>query len=101
MKKYQVGDIITGIVTGIKPYGSFVHVDEEYTGLVHISEISDGFVRNVEDFMKMNESVQLKILEIDEGNRHMKLSLKSIADAVFQRCSQRCGNIATRFHAYS
>lgn len=80
MKKYQVGDIITGIVTGIKPYGSFVHVDEEYTGLVHISEISDGFVRNVEDFMKMNESVQLKILEIDEGNRHMKLSLKSIAD---------------------
>lgn len=80
MSKYQVGAIVLGTVTGIKPYGAFIYIDEDYTGLVHISEVSDGFVRSIEDFMRVDEKIQLKILEIDVANKHMKLSFKSLAD---------------------
>jgi len=44
MPKYQIGDIVTVSVTGIEKYGIFVGLDEYYSGLIHISEISDGFV---------------------------------------------------------
>ena len=42
---YKIGQIIEGVITGVKPYGAFVKVDEQTTGLIHISEISDDFVR--------------------------------------------------------
>ena len=45
MLKYDKGKIVTGQVTGIEKYGIFVSLDEFYSGLIHISEISDGFVR--------------------------------------------------------
>jgi predicted RNA-binding protein with RPS1 domain len=47
MKK---GDIVKGRITSIKPYGAFVKVNETIDGLVHISEISDRFVRSIEDY---------------------------------------------------
>ncbi len=85
MDKHNIGDTISGIVTGIKPYGAFVSIEGGYTGLIHISEISEGFVRRIEDFITINEKVDLKILEIDETTKHMKLSLKSINDKRNQR----------------
>ena len=54
-KKYEVGEVVTGKVTGIQPYGAFVALDESTQGLVHISEITYGFVRNVEDFLKVGD----------------------------------------------
>ena len=63
---YRVGQIIEAQITGIKPYGAFVSVDENISGLIHISELSDGFVRDVESFVKMGEKVKLKVLEVDE-----------------------------------
>ena len=44
MEKFKPGDIIKGQVTGITPYGVFVSLEDDYTGLVHISEVSDKFV---------------------------------------------------------
>ena len=43
--KYQSGQVVQGIVTGIKPYGAFVKIDDNTDGLIHISEISDNYVR--------------------------------------------------------
>ncbi len=71
----QVGDIVSGIVTGIKDYGAFVRVDE-YAGLVHISEFSDGFVKNIGDIVEVGETVFVKVLEVDEETKHLKLSYK-------------------------
>lgn len=76
MKKYKNGDIVKGIVSGIEEYGAFVKLDDEYTGLVHISEISDGFVSNVNDFFVLGEEVCAEIIEIDEENKKLKLSIK-------------------------
>lgn len=78
MASYKTGDIIRGCVTGITKYGVFVSLDNYYNGLIHISEISDGFVKNVGDFVNVGESIYVKILDIDEEESKMKLSIKDI-----------------------
>ena len=71
----QVGDIVFGKITGIKSYGAFVRIGE-YTGLIHISEFSDDFVRDINDIVVMNEKVAVKIVSIDEETKQLKLSYK-------------------------
>ena len=55
MKKYKPGDIVTAKVTGISEYGIFVLLEDNTTGLIHISEISSSFVRNISDYVELNE----------------------------------------------
>ena len=76
MKKYKVGSSVEGTVTGIENYGIFVSIDKDYSGLIHISEISADFVRDVNDYVKVGEKVNSKIIEIDDANNQLKLSLK-------------------------
>ena len=78
MMKYKIGDIINGQVTGIEKYGIFLSIDNEYTGLIHISEISDGFVRNVSDYVNPGDKIYARIIDIDEENSKLKLSIKNI-----------------------
>lgn len=59
--------MLTGKVTGIQPYGAFVALDEETQGLVHISEITYGFVKDVSEFLSVGQEVEVKVLEIDEA----------------------------------
>ena len=47
MEDIKVGNVVKGVVTGIKSYGIFVKINDEYTGLVHISEIPEKFVKDV------------------------------------------------------
>ena len=77
MKKYKIGDIVKGKVTGIEDYGIFLLVDEDVTGLIHISEISDGFVRNVADYADIGEIIKAEVIEYDEINRRLKLSIRN------------------------
>ena len=58
MSNFKVNDEVTGIVTGIESYGIFVNVDE-YSGLIHISEISENFVRNVGDFAIVGDKIKV------------------------------------------
>ena len=60
MIPYKKGQIIKGTITGIEKYGAFVSLDEYYTGLIHISEISHGFVRDINDFV--NELISFTLL---------------------------------------
>jgi general stress protein 13 len=76
--KYQIGQIVEGTVTGIQSYGAFVSVDAENAGLVHISELSDGFVRDVTLFVNVGDKIKVKVLDIDEKTRQMRLSLKAL-----------------------
>ena len=78
MKKYKVGEIVTGCVTGIESYGIFLSLDDYYNGLIHISEISDNFVRNIHDYVKIGETINAKVLEENENEHHVKLSIKGI-----------------------
>lgn len=78
MSKYKIGEIVTGCVTGIEKYGVFINLDEYYSGLIHISEISSSFVRNINDYVKIGETIKVKVLEEDEKKHQVKLSIKDI-----------------------
>lgn len=77
MSKYKVGDIVKGKVTGIENYGIFLLLNDDYTGLIHISEISDKFVRNVFDYVQLDEVISSKVIDVDEENKKMKLTIKN------------------------
>ncbi|KOO47720.1 S1 domain-containing post-transcriptional regulator GSP13 [Viridibacillus arvi] len=78
--KYVVGDVLTGKVTGIQPYGAFVALDENTQGLVHISEITYGFVKNIADLLSVGQEVQVKVLEIDENASKISLSIRALQE---------------------
>jgi predicted RNA-binding protein with RPS1 domain len=78
MKNYQKGQVIKCQVTGIEKYGIFVKVDNEYTGLIHISEISNDFVRNIDDYVKIDDNIYAQIIEVDKTNNQLKLSIKDL-----------------------
>ena len=78
MSKYKKGKIVRGMVSGIESYGAFVTLDEYYTGLIHISEISHGFVRNITDYLNIGETIYVQVLDEDEETNHLKLSIKNI-----------------------
>ncbi len=77
--KYKEGEIIKGTVTGIESYGIFVSFDEFYSGLIHISEISDNYVKNIHDIVKVGETIYVKIIGIDTISNHLILSIKGIS----------------------
>ena len=76
--RVKVGDIIDVTITGIQPYGAFASLPDGSSGLIHISEISDKFVRSVENFVHVNDSILVKVIDIDEKNHQAKLSLKAV-----------------------
>lgn len=78
MAKYKKGKIVKGIISGIETYGAFVKFDEFYTGLIHISEISHGFVKNINEFLKIGDLIYVEIIDVDERSYHLKLSIKNI-----------------------
>ncbi len=71
----EVGSIVEGVVTGITHFGAFVELPDGQTGLVHISEIADTYVRNIKDYLKENDRVKVKILSLDRKGK-IGLSIK-------------------------
>jgi predicted RNA-binding protein with RPS1 domain len=71
------GDIVIGKITNILGYGAFVNVGE-YDGLIHISEFSDNFVRKIGDYVSVGQQVKLKVLDIDDKAKKLRLSYKTL-----------------------
>lgn len=63
----EVGQVIEGKVTGITHFGAFIELSNGQTGLVHISEVADEYVRDVNDYLKPNDMVKVKILNMENG----------------------------------
>ena len=78
MAEYKAGTIVKGQVTGIEKYGAFVQLDNEYTGLIHISEVSNDFVSDINNFVEIGETIYCQILEVSANDSHLKLSIKNI-----------------------
>ena len=74
---YKPGEIVYGVVTNILGYGAFVVVDD-YSGLIHISEFSDGYVKSIKDYVHIGDKIKLKIIEVDEKEKRLKLSYKTL-----------------------
>ena len=98
MTKYKKGKIVLGTVTGIENYGIFVSFDEYYSGLIHISEVSHGFVKDMNHFVKIGETIYVEILEVDEETCHLKLSIKNIVYKVKQK--ERIKKIVETKHGF-
>lgn len=75
----EVGNKVIGKVTGIKPFGAFVQLPGGKTGLVHISEVADKYVEDINDYLKVGEQIEVKVLTIGEDNK-ISLSIKKAQD---------------------
>ena len=75
---YQVGQLIIGKVYNVKPYALFMSFEDGVTGLLHISEISDSFVRDIEKFGSIGDEIKVKILTIDKENGFLRVSYKQV-----------------------
>lgn len=76
--KYKIDEIIDVTVSSIVPYGVFVTADYGYTGLIHISEITGGYIKNISKYFKIGSIVEAKIIAIDEEKKHLSLSTRNI-----------------------
>lgn len=71
----EVGQIIEGTVTGVTHFGAFVALPNGKTGLVHISEVADAYVRDIKEFVKESDHVKVKVLSMD-ANGKVALSIR-------------------------
>ena len=76
----KVGRIYNGTVIAIKDFGAFIEIAPGKDGLCHISELSNGFVKNVGDVCKIGDAIEVKVIAVDEQNR-VKLSRKALLPA--------------------
>ena len=75
-REYKVGEIVEGTVVKIMEFGAIVEVDPYQDGMVHVSELSDQYVKNVRDVVKEGDFVRAKIIKIERGK--MGLSMKGL-----------------------
>ncbi|MBS4220879.1 general stress protein 13 [Bacillus sp. FJAT-49711] len=94
--KYEAGAILSGKVTGIQPYGAFIALDDQTQGLVHISEIKHGFVKDINEVLTVGDEVKVKVLNVDEEKGKISLSIRATEEAPKQpeaRTPRRQGSI--------
>jgi uncharacterized protein len=75
MKDLKPGMILPGIVNNITAFGCFVDVGIKESGLVHISQLKEGYVSDVNEVVKLHQHVQVKVVEVDEARKRIQLSM--------------------------
>lgn len=91
-KDYKIGDVLTAEVTGIQPYGIFAALDEDTQGLIHISEVKHGYVEQLKDVFEMGERVEVVVLDIDEYDGRISLSMRALQKTKHHPFSNRKKN---------
>jgi uncharacterized protein len=76
MNDLHEGMILPGIVTNITAFGAFVDIGVHQDGLIHLSQMADRFVRDPNEIVKLNQKVEVKVLEVDKDRKRIQLSLK-------------------------
>lgn len=76
----EVGNVLEGTVTGITKFGAFVELPDKKVGLVHISEVANEYVKDVHDFLKVQDKVNVKVLSVDDKGK-IGLSIKQTQPA--------------------
>jgi len=75
----EVGKIVEGKVSGITNFGAFVQISNDQTGLVHISEVAEEYVKDIKTHLKKNQTVKVKIISVDKNGK-ISLSIKKALD---------------------
>lgn len=89
MEQLEPGMKLPGIVTNVTAFGAFVDVGVHQDGLVHISQLSDQFVKNPSDIVKVGQRVQVTVQEVDLARKRIALSMKSKVDLVRTKPGER------------
>lgn len=76
--EYKIGELVIGTVKNVKPYALFLEFENKINGLLHISEISDSFIRDIEKFGSVGDEIKVKIIDIDTTNGFLRVSLKQV-----------------------
>lgn len=76
---FEIGQVVEGKVSGITNFGAFIQLPGGKTGLVHISEVSESYVKNINDHLKQSQSVKVKILSIDPNGK-ISLSIRRVEE---------------------
>ncbi|MBQ8414173.1 MAG: bifunctional 4-hydroxy-3-methylbut-2-enyl diphosphate reductase/30S ribosomal protein S1 [Clostridia bacterium] len=80
-QEYKVGDVVSAKIVSIMPFGAFAEVYEDVDGLIHISRISTERISSPADVLKVGDVVDVKIIEIDNENRKLALSIRALIEA--------------------
>lgn len=97
---FEVGSKVQGKVTGITNFGAFVELPEGSTGLVHISEVADSYVKDVNDHLKIGDQIEVKVISEKDGK--IALSIKKAIDrpegqtSSYSQRPQRQGRVDSR-----
>ncbi|HNX16399.1 MAG TPA: S1 RNA-binding domain-containing protein [Bacilli bacterium] len=91
---YEVGQLIVGHVVNVKPYALFMSFEDGSQGLLHISEISNSYIRDIEKFGSVGDEMCVKIISIDPSNGFLRVSLKQVpSDQVYNTHSNAARKI--------
>ncbi|MGI6714070.1 MAG: S1 RNA-binding domain-containing protein [Bacilli bacterium] len=75
---YEIGNIVVGKVTNIKDYGAFIQLEDKTSGLLHISEIADKFIRDINHYLKLHEEVTVQVIDIDREKNFLHFSMRKL-----------------------
>ena len=78
IKEFEVGEIISGKIIKILDFGAIMDLGGGRDGMIHVSELKDGFVKSVEDVIHMGDNVTAKVIKVDPSNGKIGLSIKAI-----------------------
>ncbi|MBQ3593438.1 MAG: S1 RNA-binding domain-containing protein, partial [Clostridia bacterium] len=76
--EFEIGTIVEGKVTGVTGFGAFVDLGEGKTGMVHVSEVSRTYVKDIKEFVKEGDTVKAKIISVEGGK--ISLSMKQLQE---------------------
>lgn len=85
MSNIKVGKVVEGQITGVTKYGVFVSLEDNYTGMIHISEVSNKYIEDLNKIFKIGDLLNVKVLSIDENKLQVKLSIKKIGKSAKRR----------------
>lgn len=74
----ELGSIVLGKVVKVMPFGAFVSLDDNKSGLIHISEITSEYIEDINDYIKVGDKVKVKVISIDDGK--ISLSIKKTTE---------------------
>ena len=78
--EYKVGDLVIGTVNQVRPYALFMTFENEQRGLLHISELTDNYVRDIEKYGTVGDKIRVVILSIDPANGFLRVSYKAVPE---------------------
>ncbi len=78
--QYQVNNVVLAKVSEVKPYAAFLIFENGTKGMIHISEISDTYIKDIEKFLSKGDEVKVLILQIDEKDNFIRASYKRVPE---------------------